>query len=107
MKMRLLEREFDSAVKDDVPLVIDLLTRAQFYLLVLDEEPSGLVVPAGKPALEAIQAMSHVARVMLFGLKPGMDHALLRVRRDVSGRFIPAGETAPSDPEIIEAQQRQ
>jgi hypothetical protein len=107
MQMRLLDREFESAVKDDVPLVIDLLTRAQFYLLVLDEEPSGLVVPAGKTALETIQAVSHFARVMLFGLKPGMDHALLRLRRDVSGRFIPAGENAPSDPEIVEAQQRQ
>jgi len=38
--VRLLEREFESAVKDDIPFVIDLLTRAQFYLLVLDEDPT-------------------------------------------------------------------
>jgi hypothetical protein len=108
MRMRLLEREFDGAVKDDVPLVIDLLTRAQFYLLVLDEDPPGVALPADKPgALETIQAAPHTARVMLFGLKPGMDRALLRVRREVAGRFIPAGENAASDPDIIEAQQRQ
>jgi hypothetical protein len=107
MRMRLLEREFESAVKDDVPLVIDMLTRAQFYLLVLDEDPPGFAPPAGKPALEAIQAEPHAARVLLYGLKQGMDRLLLRVRRDVAGRFIPAGENAATDPEIVEAQQRQ
>jgi len=111
MKMRLLEREFDSAVKDDIPLVIDLMTRAQFYLLVLDEDPSGGIVaaslPPGKPPLEAIQAKPHTARVFLFGLKAGMDKPLLAVRREVAGQFIATGENAPTDPDILESQQRQ
>jgi hypothetical protein len=107
MRMRLLEREFDSAVKDDVPLVINLLTRAQFYLLVLDEDPPDFAPVPGKLAPEAIQATPHQARVMLFGLKPGMDRALLRLRREVAGRFITAGENAPADTDILEAQQRQ
>jgi hypothetical protein len=102
----LLDREFDSAVKDDIPAVIDLLTRAQFFLLVLDEDPAG-PIPKGKPPLEAIQTSPHTARVFLFGLKPGLDRPLLRIRRDVAGRFIPTGESAPTDPELIEAQQRQ
>jgi hypothetical protein len=106
MKMRLLEREFDSAVKDDIPLVIDLLTRAQFFLLVLDEDPAELESGA-KPALDALQAMAHPARVTLFGLKPGMDRVLLRLRRDIDARFIPAGESAPTDPGLMAAQQRQ
>jgi hypothetical protein len=106
MTMRLLEREFDSAVKDDIPLVIDLLTRAQFFLLVLDEEPAE--TPAGgKPALDVLHAMPHPARVTLFGLKPGMERVLLRLRREIAGRFIPAGETAPTDPDLIASQQRQ
>jgi hypothetical protein len=107
MRMRLLEREFDSAVKDDIPLVIDLLTRAQFFLVVLDEDPPGNSIPPGKPPLEAIQAMPHPARVFLFGLKPGMDRSLLRVRRDIAGRFVQAGVNAPTDPEVLESQQRQ
>jgi hypothetical protein len=106
MTMRLLEREFDSAVKDDIPLVIDLLTRAQFFLLVLDEEPAE-PAPGGKPPLDVLHAMPHPARVTLFGLKPGMDRVLLRVRRDIDGRFIPAGENAPADPDLIATQQRQ
>ncbi len=106
MRMRLLEREFDSAVKDDIPAVIDLLTRAQFFMLVLDEDPAE-ALPKGKAPLEAIQAAPHPARVFLFGLKQGMERPLLRLRRDVAGRFLPTGESAPTDPDLIEAQQRQ
>jgi hypothetical protein len=105
MTMRLLEREFDSAVKDDIPLVIDLMTRAQFFLLVLDEDPEGS--PGEKPPLEVLHASPHPARVTLFGLKPGMDRVLLRVRRNIEGRFIPAGQTALTDPDLVAAQQRQ
>jgi hypothetical protein len=104
--MRLLEREFESAVKDDIPLVIDLLTRAQFYLLVLDEDPAELP-PGEKPTLDVVQGLPHAARVTLFGLKPGMERVLLRVRRKIDGRFIPAGENAATDPDLIAAQQRQ
>jgi hypothetical protein len=107
MKMRLLEREFESAVKDDVPLVVDLLTRAQFYLVVLDEDPAEFTVSPGKSALEVIQALPHAARVVLFGLKPKMDRVLLRVRRPVGAGFIPTGDNAASDPAVLEAQQRQ
>jgi hypothetical protein len=106
MRMRLLEREFDSAVKDDIPAVIDILTRAQFFMLVLDEDPVE-PLPQGKVPLEAIQSVPHPARVYLFGLKPGMDKPLMRVQRDVAGRFIPTGESAPTNPELLEAQQRQ
>jgi hypothetical protein len=107
MRMRLLEREFESAVKDDIPLVIDLMTRAQFFLLVLDEDPEGFKPPPDKPILEAIQSTPHVARVFLFGLKRGMDRPLLRLRREIAGRFVAAGENAPADPDVLEAQQRQ
>jgi len=108
MRMRLLEREFESAVKDDVPLVIDILTRAQFFLLVLDEDaPGAPALPPGKSQLEAIQALPHPARVFLFGLKPGLDRPLLRIRRDVAGRFIQTGESVPTDPDVLDAQQRQ
>jgi hypothetical protein len=111
MKMRLLEREFDSAVKDDIPLVIDLMTRAQFYLLVLDEDPAdrpaGVAPVDGKLTLEQVQALPHAARVFLFPLKPGVEKPLLVLRREVAGQFVPTGPTAPTDPDILAAQQRQ
>jgi hypothetical protein len=103
MRMRLLEREFESAVKDDIPLVIDLLTRAQFFLLVLDEAPPG----NPPPALEELQALPHPARVFLYGLKEGKERLVLRLRRQVEARFVPAGESAATDPALLAAQQRQ
>ena len=110
MKMRLLEREYDVALREDIPLVIDLLTRAQFYLLVLDEEPPD--VAGGKPTRpshEEIQAVAHPARVFLFGLKGAVENKpLLRFRMNVDARLVPAGAVAqPTDPKIVAAQQRQ
>jgi hypothetical protein len=102
MRMRLLEREFDSAVKDDIPLVIDLLTRAQFFLLVLDEAPAG-----PPPSLEDLQAEPHAARVYLYGLREGKERLMLRLRRSIDARFVPAGGTAATDPALLAAQQRQ
>jgi hypothetical protein len=106
MRMRLLEREFESAIKDDIPLVIDVLTRAQFFLVVIDEEPPGFAPPPGR-AIEALQALPHAARVALFNLKSGKDQPLLRIRREMNARFVPAGDTSPSDPDVVDAQQRQ
>jgi hypothetical protein len=108
MRMRLLEREYDVAVKEDIPLVVDLLTRAQFFLLVLDEEPEGGASAGPKPTYDELQAEAHPARVALFGLKgAATDKPLLRFRMTIDARLIPAGPTAPTDPKIIAAQQRQ
>jgi hypothetical protein len=105
MRMRLLEREFDAVVNDDVPLVIDLMTRAQFFLLVLDEDPgSGVPADAGR---EGIQAAAHPSRVMLWGLKAPHQKPLLRLRRDLDAKLVMTGEAATAAPEIQAAQQRQ
>jgi hypothetical protein len=79
-------------------------------MLVLDEEPqdgaSGGKTP--KPTYEEIQAVAHPARVFLFGLKGAVENKpLLRFRMEVDARLVSAGETAPTDPHIISAQQRQ
>jgi hypothetical protein len=100
----LLEREYDTAVKDDIPLAVDLLTRAEYVMIVLDEAPDG------KPAqeLEELEKIPHAARVALYGLKPEKDGALLKLRRDIDARYVPAGESSPTrDPGLVDAQQRQ
>jgi hypothetical protein len=108
MKIRLLEREFDAAVNDDVPLVIDLMSRAQFFLLVLDEDPEGGMPPdAGPVTTESVQALPHPARVALWNLKRNDDQPLLRLRRTVDARFVPATGSAVSDPDVLAAEQRQ
>ncbi len=105
MQMRLLEREFESAVKDDIPLVVDVMARAQFVLVVLDELPEG-----GKAdtSLEDLQAVAHPARVLLWGLKAERERLLWKVRREVEGRFVTAGDRPPvTDPAVLATQQRQ
>jgi hypothetical protein len=104
MRMRLLDREFESAVLDDIPLAVDVMARAQFFMLVLDEAPA-----SAKPdvALEDLQAMPHPARVSLWGLKPGRERVLLRLRREMDARFVAAGERATTDAVLAAAQQRQ
>jgi hypothetical protein len=83
MRLRLLERDFDSAVKDDIPLVIDLMVQAQYYLLLLDEEaekPDD--VPDAGTYSESLQAVKHPVRVFAWDLKS--KKLLLRVRTSVT-----------------------
>lgn len=104
VKMRLLQREFDAAVKDDIPVAIDLITRAQSFLLVLDEPPEGA---AANVAEDAIQAEPHFARVMLWGLRAPSDRPLLRLRVEARGNLVMSGGAAAQDPAVVAAQQRQ
>ena len=73
---------------------------------MLDEDPTE-PPPGATPTLDVVQGMPHPARVTLFGLKPGMERVLLRVRRNIDARFIPAGQSALTDPDLVAAQQRQ
>jgi hypothetical protein len=102
-EMLLLEREYDTSVHDDIPLAIDLLTRAQYLMVVLDEAPEGKrTLP-----VEELQKLPHSARAALYNLKSDKDEPLLRIRRDVDATFVPAGESSPRDQRILDAQQRQ
>ena len=111
MQLRLFEREFEAALRDEVPLVIDLLTRAQFFLVVLDEEPP-LAAPAvaGDAAAaavtaEAVQAVPHFARVALWRTRGNAAEPALRLRREVDAHLI--GGAAGLGSGAGEAAQRQ
>lgn len=83
MRLRLLERDFDSAVKDDIPLVIDLMVQAQYYLLLLDEEadkPDD--VPDAGTYSESLQSVKHPVRVFAWDLKS--KKLLLRIRTSIT-----------------------
>lgn len=108
MRMRLLGRQFEATVNDDIPLAIDLMTRAQFFLLVLDEDPEGgMPSDAGAVTAESVQSVPHPVRVALFTLKRPQNRELLRIRRTVDARLIPAGPGGSADDEVSAAQQRQ
>ncbi|MCU0690375.1 MAG: hypothetical protein MUF54_03150 [Polyangiaceae bacterium] len=83
MRLRLLDRDLQSAVRDDIPLVIDLMTRAKYFMLVLDEKPpQDVQVPDAGTFAESLQAVVHAARVFVWRLED--DKLLLRVRTTAS-----------------------
>ncbi|WP_437310555.1 hypothetical protein [Sorangium sp. So ce388] len=97
LRLRLLESSFDDTMRDDVPLAAELLTRAQYYLLVLDEPVEGATTT------EALLGMPHMARVGVWRLSDGKP--ILRVRREASGNLI--GGTPSVEGGVLEARQRQ
>ena len=82
MRLRLLERDFNSAVKDDIPLVIDLMVRAQYFLLLLDENTDKPdEVPDAGTYCESLQAVKHPTRVFVWDI--ASKKLLVRVRASV------------------------
>jgi len=83
MRLRLLERDFDSALQEDIPLAIDLLVRAQYFLLVLDENTdlAATEVPDAGTYSESLQAVPHPVRVFAWDLVS--KKLLFRVRTEI------------------------
>jgi hypothetical protein len=107
LRMRVLKEQYDKTVRDDIPFAIDIVRRSSFLLLVLDEDsPDALpYADAGRTAEESLQMVAHPTRLFLFDLATNKE--LLRLRRSVDARVIPAGEHVVTDPEIRDAMQRQ
>ncbi|WP_438020161.1 hypothetical protein WMF18_14320 [Sorangium sp. So ce315] len=97
LRLRLLESSFEDTMRDDVPLAAELLTRAQYYLVVLDEPVEGATTT------EALLAAPHTARVGVWRLSDGKP--ILRLRREASGNLI--GGTPSVEADVLAARQRQ
>ena len=107
LRMRVFQEQYDKAVREEIPLAIDVVKRAEFLLFVLDEDtPEAKAFTDGGPMTEeALQLVDHPARIHLVELPGGKE--ILRLRRSGSARVIPAGERAIADQETREAMQRQ
>jgi hypothetical protein len=107
LRLRIFAQQYDKAVADEIPLAIDVVKRARFFLLVLDEDvPEAAALGDGGPMTEdSLQLVPHPARVHLFDLTSGKE--LLRLRRSGDATVISAGERVVSDPEMHDAMQRQ
>jgi hypothetical protein len=106
LRLRVFTEQYDKAIRDEIPLAIDVIKRAQFFLLVLDEDvPEGLPADGGPPGEESLQLVEHPARIWLFDLTTQRE--ILRLRRSGSARVMQAGERAVSDDETRDAMQRQ
>jgi hypothetical protein len=107
LRMRVFADQYDKAVKGEIPLAIDVVKRAQFFLLVLDEDvpEAAKLSESGGITEDALQLLPHPARVYLYDLGTGKEIA--RLRREGASRVIPVGERMVTDPETREAMQRQ
>jgi hypothetical protein len=102
LRLRLYTASLDDAIRDEMPQAADLLTQAQYFLVVLDEIPEGVDLPDAGSLAESIQGVRHHARIAVYRLAD--DKLLLRLRRETSGELIGA---APAEPEVAAARQRQ
>jgi hypothetical protein len=107
-RLRVFRQQYEKAKRDEIPLAIDIIKRAQFYLLVLDEdvpEARELSGDAGTITEEGLQQVPHPARVTIVNLRTGAEIA--RVRRTAEADFQFVGEQAVRDPEVRAAMKRQ
>ena len=106
IRLRLFTTSFDDTLRDDMPLAAELLTRAQYYLVVRHawtRRPRAQTLPVGGSA-EAPQAAPHQARVCaLWRLSD--DKLILRLRREAGGQLI--GGMPAVDEQVIAATKRQ
>jgi hypothetical protein len=113
LSVRAFELELDAVTKNDVPVAVELLSRARYFTAVLDEDPAGGIPPALEHAKgqweesveERIQRIAHPARVGIWDVREGK--LILRLRAEAGGDFVPVGAGAMVSPETLAAEQRQ
>lgn len=104
------ERDLEGVTRTDVPIAIDVFTRAKYLTVVLDEEPKqGLPPPIGdegdETAEERLQRVPHAARVGIWRLGDGQ--LLAKLRLEAAGELLPISGQQPKDPESLAAARRQ
>ena len=107
-RLRVFQQQYDKAKRDEIPLAIDIIKRAQFFLLVLDEdvpEARELSGDAGTITEEALQQVPHPARILIVNLRTGAEIARLRKTADADFQFV--GGRPVHDPETRAAMKRQ
>jgi hypothetical protein len=110
-RLRVFRQQYDKAKREEIPLAIDIIKRAQFFLLVLDEdvpearELSQDPKDAGGITEDGLQQVAHPARVHIVNLETGAEIA--RVRRTAEAAFEFVGERPVNDPDVRAAMKRQ
>lgn len=106
LRLRVFEEQYRKAIETEIPLAIDLVKRAQFFLVVLDEDvPAAKEKSDGGPITsEALQLVPHDGRIRIVNLKTNKD--IVRMKAHAQGTAVSMAGTV-SDPEAIEGITRQ
>lgn len=107
LRLRVYAAQYDEAMRSEIPLAVEIIKRAKFFLLALDEDAPDAVDSSdgGSMTESALQLVAHPTRVFLFDTSNGRE--LLRLRRSGQGRVLQVGERPVTDPETRDALQRQ
>jgi hypothetical protein len=112
-QVRVFSRDLDKAFKDDVPIAIEMITRAKYFTAVLDEMPRKGFSPASASQADAglerdelrVQLVEHPVRVGIWDLTSGQ--SVLRMRVESGAEIMPIGRSHMAEPHVMAAQQRQ
>ncbi len=107
LRLRVFEQQYEKAMKEEIPLAIDVVKKAEYFLLVLDEDvPEATQATGGaKASLDVLEQFPHPARVHVFELPSGKE--LLRAKRTSSADVRMVGEKAVAGEDSQRAMQRQ
>jgi hypothetical protein len=112
LRLRIFEQQYAVAEREEIPRAIDIVKKADFFLLVLDEpaDDADAVKPRANDggvdsAEEALQLAPHWARVHVLDLKKNAE--IVRVRARAEGAFLPAAGKPVTDDETLDAMKRQ
>ena len=102
------DRDLDSVAKYDVPVAVEIMNKARFVTLVIDEDPPGGLPSepqSTETAEERLQRTPHFARVGVWDI--ATKAPLLRLRAEASADFVAMGGHPKVSPETEAAQARQ
>jgi hypothetical protein len=103
------DRDLDSVAKHDVPVAVEIMNKARFVTLVIDEDPpEGLpndAPDAGESVEDRVQRVPHFARVGIWDV--ATKTPLLRLRTQAAGDFVAMGGHVVASRDTLAAQSRQ
>jgi hypothetical protein len=103
------DRDLDSVAKHDVPVAAEIMNKARFVTLVIDEDPDGGLPAQPKEAPETaeqqLQRLPHFARVGIWDI--ATKTPLLRLRAQAAADFVAMGGHPTVSAETQAAQTRQ
>jgi hypothetical protein len=113
LSVRAFELDLDAVTRNDVPVALELLSRARYFTVVLDEDPEGGLPPPISHAPnesvetedERLQRAPHLARIGIWDLKT--ESMVLRLRAEAGGEFVAVGSNALTDERSRAAASRQ
>ncbi|MGH7282345.1 MAG: hypothetical protein ACRELY_12520 [Polyangiaceae bacterium] len=108
LRLRVFQQQYDQAVNGEIAQSIDIIKRARFFLLVLDEDEPEAKTKADGGAIteEILQTVEHESRVRIVDTQTWKDIAVLR--RTGVGDLVQVGENhGPVDSESRDSTSRQ